>query len=252
MLRNLIHIFQRWYILIIGCCLVAGVLAVWQVYSRLYNSTKIQDARVYPVHGIDVSHHQQTIDWQKLQSAALMFAYIKATEGATYQDAAFVSNWHAAQANHILPGAYHFFTFCRNGMDQANNYLMQIKQVKQQFPSLPPAVDIELQGNCTLDLTAEQLRGELKSFLQQVQQATGCQPVIYTTEDFYNRYLTNEFTQYPLWIRSLHQPPNLQFIPHWTLWQYTHRSKINGINTLVDQNVFNGTAKQFSAFRCIG
>ena len=39
-------------------------------------------ARRYPVWGVDVSHYQGTVDWQKMAEQGVGFAFIKATEGS--------------------------------------------------------------------------------------------------------------------------------------------------------------------------
>ncbi len=36
------------------------------------------------VSGIDVSHHQGTVDWEAVASAGISFAYVKATEGSDF------------------------------------------------------------------------------------------------------------------------------------------------------------------------
>lgn len=244
------HRIKKWHLTITVVGLLAATILVYQAYFKFYIPFQVQQQRSYPVHGIDVSHHQHSIDWSSVKHAALAFAYIKATEGATYQDTSFTTNWNGARDNQLLPGAYHFFTFCRSGADQASNYLTALSRVKQRYPSLPPAVDIELEGNCPLTLTQEQLTVELSNFLYQVHQVTGCKPVIYTTEKFYNAYLAADFSRYPLWLRSLHQPPSAALNGQWKLWQYTHSSKVQGIETLVDQNVFYGSHQQFKAMHC--
>ena len=43
------------------------------------------DLQTYPIQGVDVSHHQGEIDWAQLKGPAVQFAYIKASEGATFR-----------------------------------------------------------------------------------------------------------------------------------------------------------------------
>jgi len=72
----------------------------------------------YHVRGIDVSSYQHRIDWQSVaQTGEYIFAYIKATEGTTYQDAYFQANWRGAQAHGLLRGAYHYFTAGQSGAE---------------------------------------------------------------------------------------------------------------------------------------
>jgi lysozyme len=47
----------------------------------------------YPIRGIDVSHHQGGIDWLAVKASNTRFAYIKATEGASFRDPKFSENW---------------------------------------------------------------------------------------------------------------------------------------------------------------
>src|SRR5688572_25770827 len=100
----------------------------------------------FPVQGVDVSHHQGTIDWLRLRQADLRFAYIKATEGTAFDDPRFVANWHGARAADLVPGAYHFYSLCKSGAEQAAHFLDALASVPR--PALPPAVDLEFGGNC--------------------------------------------------------------------------------------------------------
>ena len=46
--------------------------------------------------GVDVSGHQGRIDWDALARSDVHFAYIKATEGASFVDQRFAANWAGA------------------------------------------------------------------------------------------------------------------------------------------------------------
>ena len=47
----------------------------------------------FPIHGIDVSKYQGTIDWNAVAKSGVKFAWIKATEGGDHADAKFQANW---------------------------------------------------------------------------------------------------------------------------------------------------------------
>ena len=56
----------------------------------------------YDIHGIDVSHHQDVIDWEEVKSMnvehmQLSFTFIKATEGLINLDRMFSRNWFKAR-----------------------------------------------------------------------------------------------------------------------------------------------------------
>ena len=45
------------------------------------------------VPGIDVSYWDSGIDWPKVRATGQRFVFIKATEGETYTDPTFETNW---------------------------------------------------------------------------------------------------------------------------------------------------------------
>ena len=65
--------------------------------------------------GIDVSHWQGTIDWNKVKAAGIEFAIIKAggSDAGTYTDSKWEANYKGAKAAGIPIGAYFF---CRQGL----------------------------------------------------------------------------------------------------------------------------------------
>jgi lysozyme len=146
--------------LVLACLVAAGCFLYFRPFSP--------DRGRYPVRGIDVSHHQGLIDWQRVAADDVAFAVIKATEGGDHVDDAFALNLREARAAGLAVGAYHFFTFCRPGADQARNF---ISIVPRNQPLLPPVVDIEFGGNCPQRPSPEQLNAELSAFLAPVEAA---------------------------------------------------------------------------------
>lgn len=58
--------------------------------------------------GIDVSHHQPTLDFNALRRDGVEFVFIKSTEGASFVDPEFTTNLAAARAAELSVAAYHF------------------------------------------------------------------------------------------------------------------------------------------------
>ncbi|MER9751190.1 GH25 family lysozyme [Mesorhizobium sp. M0140] len=207
------------------CLITAG--------GYLYFRTFSPDRDKYPVRGIDVSHHQGQIDWRRVAADDVAFAVIKATEGGDHVDDAFARNLEEARAAGLAVGAYHFFTFCRPGADQAKNF---ISVVPHDQPLLPPVVDIEFGGNCPQRPTPEQLNAELAAFLAPVEAAFGKPAVVYLTDDAAEAYAARIAAR-PLWLRSLLLEPDRD---DWAYWQYHNRGRVDGINGDVDLNVLQG------------
>jgi lysozyme len=196
----------------------------------------------FPIHGIDVSHHQHTIDWAKLDKQQSRFVYIKATEGGDFIDPLFQQNWQQAQALQLPTGAYHYFTFCRSGLEQAQNF---IRTVPNLITNLPPVIDLE-PGSCQGKLPAiVWVRQELQTLLTTLQQHYAKPPILYLTRDTYELYVKGALPNVPLWARDIYQYPSWVSNEAWVLWQYDSRSRLDGITRYVDRNVFNGNAEQF-------
>ena len=202
----------------------------------------------YPVQGVDVSHHQGPIDWTRLERRRAQFAYIKASEGATFKDARFGENWRSASAAGVVPGAYHYFTLCRSGAEQAENFVSAAAWTRHH--GLPPAVDLEFGGNCPRRPSVGEFVSELQAFLHAVEKAWGCLPVLYVTQEFHHRYTANRFGSYPIWVRDIFKRPRLEQGRDWRLWQFANRGRLEGVGTFVDLNAFNGSSADFAAFRC--
>lgn len=190
------------------------------------------DRERYPVRGIDVSHHQGAIDWQRLPREDVQFAYIKATEGGNFKDPDFQPNWRMVQQAGIPRGAYHYFNFCRDGWIQARNF---IDSVPVEADSLPPAIDLE-PGACEDALTKAAVVTELKILLAELQRVYGKQPLLYVTRATYQRYVQGDFPATPLWVRDVYRQPNWLDGREWLIWQYDSRTRMEGISTYVDMN----------------
>ena len=189
----------------------------------------------YPIRGIDVSHHQGKIAWDKIKKNNFQFAFIKATEGGDYKDPEFRRNWNESSNVGLLKGAYHFFTFCKSGIEQAHNF---INTVPVEPNSLPPVIDFEFVGNCEKRPEKSLLLKELFIFIKEIEEAYGKSPIIYLTYGSYDMYLKGEIDNYDIWIRDIFFTPNMPDGKAWSFWQYADHGRIEGVNGPVDLNVF--------------
>jgi lysozyme len=197
----------------------------------------------YPVRGIDISHHQTEIDWGILERADLDFVFIKATEGGNHKDTKFGEYWRRAGKLGLARGAYHFFTFCKSGSEQAENY---VGTVPVEPGLLPPVIDVEYGGNCSARPAKEDLIKEILEFSDIVERKYGSRPLIYATNQSYRDFISGELPGYSIWIRDIYRTPRLPDGREWAFWQYTNRGRLWGIKGFVDLNVYNGTREEFS------
>jgi lysozyme len=184
------------------------------------------------VQGIDVSHHQGEIDWSAVAEDGVRFAWIKATEGGDWVDPRFEENQRGAAEAGIPWGAYHFFTFCRPGAEQAANFLAK---VPPRLGELPPAVDLEYGGNCDARPDTASLGVELEAFMQAVESATGRRPMIYATGELIRDHIALLVGE-ELWIRAIHHPLGMESPVPAAVWQYSNIGRVAGIQGRVDRN----------------
>ncbi len=196
------------------------------------------------VGGVDVSDHQGSVNWSTVARSGVQFALAKATEGETFVARTFATNWAEMQDAGIVRGAYHFFRPVDDPQAQAEHFL---RNVQLGQADLPPGLDLEARDGVdpgTLILRVGQ-------WLDVVKTAINRTPLIYTSPSFWEALgAPRGFSDYPLWIA--HYDRSSPTIPRgwstYTVWQYTSKGSVNGINGNVDLDVFNGTPDDLTAF----
>lgn len=225
-----------------GAALAGAFYAFEEGYLRFNYPSRSE----FPIQGIDVSHHQGAIDWKTVKAQGIDFAFIKATEGENFKDSDFEKNWKSAQEAGITVGAYHYFTFCRSGVDQANNFIATVPVVS--FPVLPPVIDLEFGGNCAKEPQKADLFTDLHLFEKRVKAHFGRKPVYYVTREFYRAYLSDGPITNDLWVRNIFFRPHLSEQHRWVFWQYANRGRLQGIDGPVDLNVFSGSSEEWKNY----
>ena len=182
-------------------------------------------------YGIDVSAHQGLIDWDRVAGDSIEFAYIKATEGGDFVDDRFAQNWAGAAEAGLDRGAYHFFTLCTAGEQQAENFL----DVAPPEPeALPPAVDLELAGNCSERPSTAAVNAELVAFLDAIESAWGRDVILYLGNDFESAYEVQDTLDRPLWLRRFFARPDED---DWLIWQIHGYANVEGVDGDTDLDV---------------
>lgn len=192
----------------------------------------------YQVHGIDISHYQGDVNWNRLEQTRqgqfpINFIFMKATEGGDYADDKFVANFDSAKVHGFIRGAYHFYNPQTDANKQADFF---INTVKLEPGDLPPVLDIEKKGR-----NVEKLQQGLKIWLQKVEEHYGVKPIIYASYKFKTRYLNDSiFDTYPYWIAHYYVD-SVRYRGDWKFWQHTDVGTLPGIEEKVDLNIFNGS-----------
>jgi len=191
-----------------------------------------------PGDGIDVSHHNGAVDWEKLGKTGIAFAFIKATQGRSLVDPEFKNNVQKAQAAKILTGAYHTLSASADPKTQAELFLKTVGQDTVLRPVLmvEPLPFERSSGNS--------IESNMRIWLQIVEKEMGCKPIIETGNSFARETIKSpEFGQYPLWIVQYAKKPEPTIPPLWTkwlLWGYTDSGTFAG-TYVGDLNRLSGT-----------
>lgn len=208
------------------------------------------------IQGIDVSHHQGSVDFAKVAASGMRFAIVKATEGVGYVDPRFRENWaKLVDLGHetIYRGAYHYARPSSgggpsDGENEARDFCAALKAAGDYgVGALPPALDFEEYS----ESDSKDNVPWIQSFVRVVQQELGRAPMIYTGANVWRYEVGNStaFVDLPLWqvyySQSATQPPTMPW-PAWTFWQwsgggsYAYYGPVPGVPSTCDVNRFNG------------
>lgn len=181
--------------------------------------------------GIDTSHHQGVIDWQKVKRAGVAWAWIKATQGTSYVDPMWEQNAAGATAAGVPWGAYHFQDH-QNPVAEADHFLRTVGDVRHGG------------ARYMLDTEEGQDANSVFAFLEHCRLTSGLDPLRYCTQsDAANpaRYNVAMLARYGLVVArvkdaagnpwqqgDVHVP--FPYVAH----QFSWVGKIDGINAHVD------------------
>ena len=192
------------------------------------------EPRPLVVRGIDVSHHQGAITWDRVADDGISFAYLKATEGSTFTDPRLTANWAGAKRAGLEVGGYHYFTLCSPPEAQADHFVATLNALGADRRSLPPVVDLELIGNCDPPPERSAVLASATTFIERVEAATGRKVVVYFHPDFEAKYSLVDALDRRLWVRRVGPTPPPG---EWWMWQRSDRTRVAGIATPVDLDV---------------
>ena len=226
--------------IVLGALLLIGIgIVVYTQEEEKEVEASVQEILIqlpkgYKSSGLDVSHHQGEVDWEKLVNKSpfdtlIDFVYCKATEGSTYIDSEWENNRTHLNQLGIRNGAYHFLNPNAASLPQAKHFLAIWKH---REIDLPPVLDVEK------EVTSDKiLINNMYDWLEYVERKSGFRPIIYTSYSFYVNKFKNEFKDYQFWIASYDKDPHALSDKRIVHWQFTDNIELPGISEKVDFNV---------------
>lgn len=192
--------------------------------------------------GIDVSKYQDKIDWEKVASDEVEYAFIRLgirgyTEGDIIEDETFEDNIKGALKNDIDVGVY-FFTQALSEEEAEEEAAYVIESIAPYQVKYPIVLDVEsvtstkARGN---DLTREERTQYCIAFCEKIKEA-GYTPMIYGNLKTFTLLLDiEELEDYDKWFAYYDE--SYYFPYDFKIWQYTNKGKVAGIKGDVDLNI---------------
>jgi GH25 family lysozyme M1 (1,4-beta-N-acetylmuramidase) len=192
----------------------------------------------YTYQGIDVASYQGYPNWTSVRNSGKTFAFTKATEGTSYVNPYFATNWARMKSAGLIRGAYHFGRPSVDPVASANKFC---DVVQPTSGDLQMTLDIET----TDSKSPSQVRSWIVAFTNQIVARTGRPGIIYTGFYFWRDSAGNGSNlNCPLWLAAYVSDPT-PYVPAawstWSFWQYTDAGSVPGVSGNVDRDAWNGT-----------
>lgn len=184
--------------------------------------------------GIDVSTHNGNIDWNRVKSAGIDFAILRAGYGrlASQKDECFEQNYAGAKAAGILVGAY-WYSYAKSEGEarlEADAFLSVIKGKQFEFP-----VYYDVEEKKQLALGKEKLSAIMRAFLERVE-AAGFFVGLYGSASTLTTHTADDIkTRYAIWLA--HWVNQTNYGGAYGIWQHTEKGRVDGISGAVDLDI---------------
>jgi len=193
--------------------------------------------------GIDVSEHQQYIDWNSVARSGIDYAYIRIgwrgyTEGGLYQDAYFESNIREATKAGLDVGVYMFSQAItvQEAIEEANFVLERIAGYNVTMPVVFDWEKVEDTSARTANLSMQTRTDCAVAFCETVKNA-GYVPCVYFNRNIgYYGFDLTRLTDYDFWF-SLPEQGFPNFYYACDMWQYSFTETVPGIEGPTDMNL---------------
>lgn len=195
--------------------------------------------------GMDVSRHQEEIDWKKVKAAGIEFAMIRCgyrttVGGKVYEDANFKKNIEGALDAGVKVGIY-FFSAAVNEtevLEEAAFVIEVLKPYKDRI-SYPVAYDFEILGqDRAKDLTATAMTDNAIAYMDTVADA-GYIPMLYASRNaLWDKWEMGRLSAYRVWLAQyVNLLSQKRYNGAHVMWQCASDGKVDGIGKDVDLNI---------------
>ena len=215
--------------------LMSALIAIFLNAIDTYAITPISEPS-YP--GIDVSNWQGYVDYRRVAASGIQVVYMKASQGTTFKDPYFETNYANAKANGLKVGFYHYLTATTTeGAEQQARFFVSV--ISGKVPDCKLVMDYETFGGVGVN----QINEIARTFLETVGRLTNKPVIVYSDlSNATNTFNTSIAQNYQLWLAYYGNYNRLNNVnTSWANWigvQYTSMGEVPGVNGYVDRNNF--------------
>ena len=195
-------------------------------------------------YGVDVSHHNGNIDWEKVKNAGFEFAFVRICyrgygyRGSLNEDEKAIWNLKKAKEAGLKIGAYVFSQAinANEAVEEAKYSIDLLNDIKLDLPLVFDPETIKNEVARTDDVKGEQFTKNAIAFCDYIK-ARGYKPAIYSNlvwEDYY--FDMAKLNDYEIWYADYEKFPQTPY--NFTYWQFSAQGIVDGINGNVDLNVW--------------
>jgi GH25 family lysozyme M1 (1,4-beta-N-acetylmuramidase) len=207
--------------------------------------------------GIDISHHNELLDWAAIKTSGVSFVFIKISEGVGTPDNKAKEHANNAIKFGLRIGYYHF---CRpdkrNGESVISDATAEAEEALQviaglQKPDLPLVLDLEDQKMWDAPLGKQDYFLWVTTFLKRIKEMASTDCILYSRKEYLDRKLPPDHNlgKYKIWVSYYPSKPDANNVlcpigwKDWAIWQYTEKGIIGNsnnidINILKDSTLF--------------
>lgn len=122
----------------------AFLLSILILISFIMIGSRNRNFDKYQVKGVMISQQDGYLDFNELKNGEINFVYLRASQGSSYTDDNFTSNYERSQGSQLAVGIYHVFSFSSSVDSQFNNF---IKETEFNTGILPISIYVDYYGD---------------------------------------------------------------------------------------------------------
>lgn len=216
---------------------MAASIPAWTEIDGIFYNDKGEVIENAVAKGIDVSHHQGAIDWEKVSKTDIQFAIIRCGYGndMTSQDDTYFKSNIAGCEKYGIPYGIYIYSYATNktmAQSEANHVLRLIHETNAN-PTYPIWYDME--DSCQANLTAAVLGNIAETFCNAIISA-GYDVGVYANLNWWNTKLTDKrFDAWKRWVAQYNS--YCLYEGEYVMWQFTSQGTVDGIDGNTDLNI---------------